>query len=107
MQCTDCKYRTEYWNMMKEHYKEEHPTVKNVSKLFTKEAKERNWPPFTKENLVTWNQILYPWILHGLMHWGDGMSYGKAMGYAEKMTNTLTDAVAKQHFNMGTKYRKF
>jgi len=41
MLCTDCHFATGHWETMKEHYKEEHPEVKNPSRFFTKEAKKK------------------------------------------------------------------
>jgi len=39
MMCTHCDFRSDEWKHMKQHYKVQHPEVKNPGKFFTTEAK--------------------------------------------------------------------
>lgn len=41
MLCTDCKFFSMTWSTMQEHYKRDHPSVKNPGGLFTKEARAK------------------------------------------------------------------
>jgi len=40
MLCTECNFRTRFWENMKDHYAIRHPDL-NPDQWFTKEAKEK------------------------------------------------------------------
>lgn len=41
MICTECNFRTNVWYEMKSHYNTKHPKIKNITRFFTKEAREK------------------------------------------------------------------
>lgn len=44
MLCTECtfnNFHADSWGVMRQHYKDWHPEVKNCGKYFTKEAKAK------------------------------------------------------------------
>lgn len=52
MQCTDCDFNSHFYDIMRSHYKQKHPSIKYPSKLFTKEAQKNK---FTKKVSITTN----------------------------------------------------
>lgn len=52
-------------------------------------------PPINKDNIDTWNMIVYCWILNGMMKEDQELKYGEAMTKANKITNFLFKALGK------------
>lgn len=74
---------------------DDHETVEELRLIYVEP--NIDFPTITKDNLATWNDIVYGYILHGLMNANPDIKYGKAMTKAESLTNYLFKAVAINH----------
>lgn len=54
------------------------------------------YPTITKHNLDTWNDIVYSWIIQGMMAQNKNLKYGEAMRRSEKITNLLFKALKEK-----------
>lgn len=54
---------------------------------------ENEFPTITKDNLVTWNEIVYGFIIQGMLHERPDLQYGRAMTLADNLTNKLFHAM--------------
>ena len=47
--------------------------------------------PLTNDNIVTWNEIIYCYIMAGLQARESEMPYGERMRFAEELANDITN----------------
>lgn len=60
----------------------------------------KKFPTITKENIDTWNDITYGYIITGIMAQTRSLSYGECMNRANDLTNLLFIALREK---MGVK----
>lgn len=62
--------------------------------------KEKEFPPITKNNIETWNDIVYSWLIYAMMHdkehFKQPPKYGEIMTKADDLTELLFNALRKQ-----------
>ena len=56
----------------------------------------KKFPTITKDNLDTWNDITYGYIITGIMAQSRSLSYGECMTRANDLTNLLFTALRKE-----------
>lgn len=62
--------------------------------------KEKEFPTITKDNIGTWNDIVYSWLICGMMldknRFEQPPKYGEMMRRADNLTQLLFNALRKQ-----------
>jgi hypothetical protein len=54
---------------------------------------DKNFPTITKNNIDTWKDITYTYIIRGMLATEENVKYGEAMTKAENLTTILFKAL--------------